>query len=210
MTSGLSNSPSALYLRNRYERWRAAGLCYGCGKKPQKGFKSCKKCREGQKAWYEANKESCAEVRKRYVTGLKDEVFAAYGGYVCKCCGERRKEFLTLDHVNGGGAKHRRELGRSVGKIYLWIKTNGFPPLFQVLCMNCNFARGLYGYCPHEKERAMKEKYGVEYEKEDGKTKTASKGNSCPGCGTTLKEDRHCENCGTKPFEKRPSTKKEG
>jgi hypothetical protein len=28
----------------------------------------------------------------------------------------------------------------------------GFPPIFQVLCMNCNFAKGKLGFCPHIKK----------------------------------------------------------
>lgn len=37
-------------------------------------------------------------------------------------------------------------------KAYHWIKRNGFPAGFRVLCLNCNFARGIYGRCPHERE----------------------------------------------------------
>lgn len=32
---------------------------------------------------------------------------------------------------------------------YRWIKKNGFPDSVQVLCWNCNCAKGIYGYCPH-------------------------------------------------------------
>lgn len=76
----------------------------------------------------------------------------AYGG-TCRCCSESRNEFLAIDHVNGGGNKHRLELevGGSAG-FYTWLKRNGFPPVFQVLCHNCNMARSIYGRCPHETE----------------------------------------------------------
>src|ERR1700690_1237472 len=40
----------------------------------------------------------------------KDAVFAAYGGYVCACCGEMEKAFLTLDHLNNDGNKHRKQV----------------------------------------------------------------------------------------------------
>jgi hypothetical protein len=33
--------------------------------------------------------------------------------------------------------------------LYLWLKQNNYPPGFRVLCMNCNFAIGHSGYCPH-------------------------------------------------------------
>ena len=32
-----------------------------------------------------------------------------------------------------------------------WIIENNFPKGFQILCHNCNVAKGLYGECPHEK-----------------------------------------------------------
>lgn len=58
--------------------------------------------------------------------------------------------------------------------------------------------------------RRSMNKYGVTYEQEDEKTKTASKGAQCPKCGHVLKEDRHCDNCGTEPFEAKPVPKKGG
>jgi len=50
----------------------------------------------------------------------------------------------------------------------------------------------------------MKEKFGVVLEDDEGMTKTGSIGSKCPKCGTTLKKEKHCDECGTEPFEKRP------
>ncbi len=85
----------------------------------------------------------------------KDKVFNYYGGYVCKCCGETIKCFLTIDHINGGGSKHRKE-NKGGGKFtYRWIVKNGFPEGFQVLCFNCNSGRALNGgICPHKEDKA--------------------------------------------------------
>lgn len=69
-----------------------------------------------------------------------------YYGDKCACCGETEPKFLALDHINGGGTKHRK----GKGNIIQWIATNKYPPLFQVLCHNCNSAKGFYGYCPHK------------------------------------------------------------
>ena len=69
-----------------------------------------------------------------------------YGGK-CACCGEMRYEFLTIDHINGGGGKHRAEIG---GHIYRWLIKNNMPLGFRVLCHNCNASIGLYNYCPHQ------------------------------------------------------------
>ncbi len=70
---------------------------------------------------------------------------------ICACCGESTEAFLTIDHINGGGHKHRKQIGRHT--IYAWLRRNGFPLGFQVLCMNCNFAKGKLGTCPHQIKR---------------------------------------------------------
>lgn len=34
---------------------------------------------------------------------------------------------------------------------YRWLKNNGFPKKdFQLLCFNCNCAKGFFGMCPHK------------------------------------------------------------
>lgn len=84
----------------------------------------------------------------------KQKIFNYYGGTppVCACCGEKEIAFLSLDHINGGGIKHRKSIGSTSGAaMYSWAIRNDFPPMFQVLCMNCNFAKGSNGKCPHEK-----------------------------------------------------------
>lgn len=71
-----------------------------------------------------------------------------YGGK-CECCGENQIEFLAIDHINGGGNKHRKEIKMS---IYEWLVKQNFPKEgFRILCHNCNQARAYYGYCPHQK-----------------------------------------------------------
>lgn len=70
----------------------------------------------------------------------------------CKGCNESHVEFLVIDHINGGGATHRKISGHG-SNFYMWLKNNNYPIGFRVLCDNCNMSRGRYGYCPHEKER---------------------------------------------------------
>ena len=84
-----------------------------------------------------------ARLRKK-----KEMVFNYYGNK-CECCGETIKEFLTIDHIMGGGGKHRKQKGVK-NSIYLWLIRNNFPKGFRTLCMNCNFARGHHHYCPHQ------------------------------------------------------------
>jgi hypothetical protein len=76
------------------------------------------------------------------------------GKVACACCGEATLEFLQIDHVDNDGAEHRRSIRRKSGEqFYKWLRSNGYPPGFQVLCCNCNFAKGRYGECPHERIR---------------------------------------------------------
>ncbi|HYT41037.1 MAG TPA: hypothetical protein VEP90_01705 [Methylomirabilota bacterium] len=77
-----------------------------------------------------------------------------YGGETptCAClgCRETIDQFLCIDHINGGGNDHRKEIKRNGAAFYQWLRTNSYPEGFQVLCHNCNMAKSLYGKCPHE------------------------------------------------------------
>lgn len=83
---------------------------------------------------------------------VRDEVYRAYGGYKCACCGETEKAFLSIDHINNDGASHKRECNLTTGEqLYRWLKRHGFPDGFQVLCMNCQWGkRNNNGVCPHQ------------------------------------------------------------
>ena len=91
----------------------------------------------------------------------KDRIaaYVAYGGenFACACCGENTYEFLSIDHVNGGGNQHRKEIGngRTTGRrMPQWLRLNGYPAGFQILCHSCNQAKGYFGSCPHERPLA--------------------------------------------------------
>lgn len=121
---------------------RAAGICYSCTKPARGEGVLCETClSRGAKAG-----SYTGIYRKRLVMDH-------YGGK-CACCGEDAIEFLTIDHINNDGAEHRKTVlshasrnGRSV-RLYSWLVQEGFPSGFQVLCMNCNTAKGFYGRCP--------------------------------------------------------------
>jgi len=80
------------------------------------------------------------------------EVIEAYGGR-CECpgCDVTEPAFLTIDHVGGGGNKHRRSLGgNQVRRLRRWLKDQGWPrDGFRLLCMNCNHATRHGKTCPH-------------------------------------------------------------
>lgn len=107
--------------------------------------------RSGALSYYQRNRERILKQRRAKDRALKKEIIDAYGG-ICECCGESMIEFLTIDHINNDGAKHRAKVG-SGRRMYQDIKDQGFPEdIFQVLCFNCNITRGFYGYCPHQPE----------------------------------------------------------
>lgn len=93
-------------------------------------------------------KKKISGVRRR--TRVKRAAFEAYGGAACACCRESNLAFLTLDHVAGNGNVLRRMGEPSGEKLYTRLAKEGYPPGYQVLCMNCNWARRLSGVCPHQ------------------------------------------------------------
>ena len=97
--------------------------------------------------------KSCRSKRGRIKNrNKKIEVINAYGNK-CKCCNEKRIEFLTIDHMKGNGKKHRKEIKAGGTGLYSFLIKNKFPKNLglRVLCMNCNWSIGHYGYCPHKK-----------------------------------------------------------
>jgi hypothetical protein len=134
-------------------------LCKECGErvceilnKFKKTFREkCWRCRSFNK-----NPERYREVQKQGLRNTKVEVINHYGGR-CNCCGENNPIFLTIDHINGGGTTHRKQLKRSGSTFSRWLKNQGYPPGYQVLCFNCNCGRQINGgICPHQTLRGRK------------------------------------------------------
>lgn len=117
--------------------------------------------REHAQQWNADNKERKRRTMKAYYQKYKATVIDHYsnGPRRCACCGVTDLAFLAIDHIHGGGNKHRKTIKTTTGTaFYLWLIRNNFPEGFRVLCHNCNFARGAYGVCPHEQERAQAQK----------------------------------------------------
>jgi hypothetical protein len=109
----------------------------------------CRECKNsGQRRCNQEKPEQARKRRRRGNRSLRARVFAQYG-QKCVCCGEGTPEFLCLDHLNGGGTKHRREVGGGT-TFYRWLIRESFPEGYRVLCYNCNAASAYYGRCPHE------------------------------------------------------------
>ncbi len=119
-------------------------------------MKNTKSQNEYLKRYYFKNKEKILKYGITRRNKIKEECFLHYGNgkISCACCGETEIKFLTLDHSNGGGNKHRVSLGmgkRGGQEMYFWTIKNKFPPIFQILCMNCNGGKERNnGVCPHK------------------------------------------------------------
>jgi hypothetical protein len=127
------------------------GLCRACGAKPRHGLTLCQRCTDRCKRQRDATRPARLMAHKAAHQALKRLAFEKYGGCYCLCCGEKHMEFLSIDHIGGTGAAHRREIGFNMhgNGLYRWLKARKFPKGYRVLCMNCNFSFGHAGYCPH-------------------------------------------------------------
>lgn len=108
-----------------------------------------------QKNWYLNNRDKLLiEGRKRNLD-FKIIVIKHYSNSTmqCNCCGEFHIEFLQIDHIDCGKllySKNKRPHKLYGLKLYKWLIKNNFPKGYQVLCANCNFAKGAFGKCPHK------------------------------------------------------------
>jgi len=126
---------------------------------------SPKRNRERKVKWYSKNRQWAIQYVKdyrikhpenrknrRWINKLIVLTHYSCDSPKCSCCGEHNVEFLSIDHIKGGGESHRRSLHRQSGHpFYVWLIKNDFPEGYRVLCLNCNTSLGLYGYCPHQK-----------------------------------------------------------
>jgi hypothetical protein len=76
------------------------------------------------------------ETRKTFVLSR----YGQEGKCVCVKCGFTNISALSIDHINGNGTEHRKEVGRGEA-FYSWLIKNNFPEGYQTLCMNCQFVK---------------------------------------------------------------------
>ena len=145
-------------------------VCVQCNRKAFKNFLRCKKCLEAKREKAKSRRKNrvangqcsscnnlakknhvlcdkCIAAMKRIYDKNRIAIFNAYGNK-CASCGESIQEFLQIDHINGGGRKHKRSLSMN---FYAWLVKNNFPKGFQILCANCNQEK-------HQKRKLTAEK----------------------------------------------------
>lgn len=109
------------YIYFHKDRTQNDGYCSGCIE--------CKR---------EIQRVNHKKVRKsgRYSEFKRKIKILTHYGLSCAGCGMKDIRLLCIDHINGNGVKHRKEIGQS--SFYLWLIKNNFPEGFQTLCCNCN------------------------------------------------------------------------
>ena len=120
----------------------------------------CKPCfkaynSERAKQYHQKNRSKrLATMKERHKTNIR-KVLEHYGNQ-CSCCGEKEKIFLTVDHINNDGYRHRvngskNSTDTTHQNIYNFLVRNNFPTGFQILCYNCNAGKHRNnGVCPHK------------------------------------------------------------
>lgn len=118
-------------------------------KPPRRGARSIQQRRDYQRLYKRAHPGWRTAKQQRRARREWLMILAAYGPR-CACCGESRQQFLTLDHVNGDGAAERGARGTNLPvkrRLAALVKRGEIPTTYQLLCYNCNCARGARGWC---------------------------------------------------------------
>jgi len=120
--------------------------------------------KERRKQWYEQYlqrpgvKELQDKNAKEKRDAIKYDVLSHYSKKLsnsdipcCRCCAEHEfLIFLTIDHIeNRKNATHKKNLAGQ--NMYRYLRKNGYPSDYQVLCVNCNSAKSDSGICPHDR-----------------------------------------------------------
>jgi hypothetical protein len=102
------------------------------------------KYRRKAERYRKAHVEELRVKRNRYHAERRKAVLNHYGN---RCswpgCNVTDPDMLQIDHVNGGGLRHRKELGCGPGgsgtTVCAFLIKNNFPPGFRILCANHNW-----------------------------------------------------------------------
>lgn len=139
-----------------YKQWRLAHpeKCKAYEEKYLSSEEHREKKRASHRKYSQNNREKVNAQQHKRFQDKRSHCLTHYGGNPskCACCGETINEFLTIDHIDNNGYKHRKKIGSGIGFFY-WLIKNNFPENFQVLCFNCNCGRAKTKdkICPHKR-----------------------------------------------------------
>jgi hypothetical protein len=99
------------------------------------------KLRAAYRRYYAKNKEARL-LRQRELNELvRREAIQIYGGE-CQGCGIDDHRVLCFDHIFDDGAEERKKTKNRTGaRFAAWLKREGWPLDYQLLCWNCNYLK---------------------------------------------------------------------
>jgi len=104
----------------------------------------CKECRKllAQQDYQEHKTQRNAQ-RVESNLLVKIEVLTHYSRDKLSCvlCGYGDIRALSINHIEGGGTQHRKNLGCL--NLYRWLRNQDYPEGYQTLCMNCQYIKRL-------------------------------------------------------------------
>jgi len=141
-------SPQLRYYRKNREKVLAKRkLKYKDPIVKENQYKSVKKWRaNNQEKFNKKMRKSNERYRRKYPQRVREKnaheykelrlmAMSALGGAFCKKCNFKDYRALQIDHINGGGFKHRKTFS-SNNAYFRFVINNSY--MFQVLCANCN------------------------------------------------------------------------
>lgn len=103
-----------------------------------------------KKWWYNQNIDKNRKRANQYKLAQKKLVFEYFGGCFCADCKTNDIDVLTLDHLKGGGQRHRLSFYKYQSGSGLYSKFSSIlrkggtiPMEYEVVCRNCNWKRYL-------------------------------------------------------------------
>jgi len=127
--------------------------CYNSKFRDESRNKHCHSCDKWlpESAFGNANRPkdklmaACKDCNRQYGRELhwvhRQQILFFYskGTMKCSLCGyDKDIGALDIDHINGGGNKHRNELTGHGTAFARWLIDNEFPGGYRILCCNCN------------------------------------------------------------------------
>ena len=132
-------------------------------KKYGKEYRSRPEVKEYHKQYSKVwdNRPEITKKRRQHSKDLRLEVCTMYSKRhsnseipCCRCCGENTDiRFLAVDHIDGRKNLPKEQKNLVGDHLISWLSRKNCPEGYQILCHNCNSAKGFYGECPHEKAR---------------------------------------------------------
>jgi hypothetical protein len=112
------------------------------------------KRKDWHKNYRKVNSKRLREQKNIRMNKAKEEGIKEYGSK-CTCCNETQIEFLTIDHIYGIKKENDKKRAK---KLWIKLKKLGWPKdKYQLLCWNCNCAKGIWGICPHKESEVKDE-----------------------------------------------------